>query len=125
MLFVCTRSFKIGEKNIQIDETKEYLDFYREEWIPKLVSLDIVKLLTALGTGEAAFSNVKSELELLKRWVIEAPRKKWKRDMRKSGITVITSDELFEEDGGEEIIQKLENTWKIAEYLLQTLSATN
>ena len=119
------RSFKIGEKNIQIDETKEYLDFYREEWIPKLVSLDIVKLLTALGTGEAAFSNVKSELELLKRWVIEAPRKKWKRDMRKSGITVITSDELFEEDGGEEIIQKLENTWKIAEYLLQTLSATN
>ncbi|MBP7061468.1 hypothetical protein KA037_00130 [Patescibacteria group bacterium] len=104
------RTFNIGEKIVEIDDTKEYLDFYREEGEPKLVSLDIVKLLMSLESQEMSTSDIKAELDHLKRRVIEAPRKKWKRDMRKEGFTVITTDELFEADGGEEIIQKLENT---------------
>ncbi len=114
-------TFKIGEKIVELDETQEYLDFYREEEGPKLVSLDIVKLLTSLESKEISLSDVKDELNHLKRRVIEAPRKKWKRDMRKEWFTVITTDELFEADGGEEIIQKLENTGKIAKQLLETL----
>jgi hypothetical protein len=115
------RTFNIGEKIVEIDDTKEYLDFYREEGEPKLVSLDIVKLLMSLESQEMSTSDIKAELDHLKRRVIEAPRKKWKRDMRKEGFTVITTDELFEADGGEEIIQKLENTWKIAQQLLEVL----
>lgn len=113
--------FVIAGKVVELDDTKEYLDFYREEGTSKLVSLDLVKLLDALASGEVVLSDIKKDLDYLKRWVIEAPRKKMKRDMRKSGIIVLTTDELFEADGGEEIIEKLENTGKIAQQLLETL----
>ncbi len=41
--------------------------------------------------------------------------------MRKDGAIVLTSDELFEQEWWEEIIDNLENTWKIAHFLLTSL----
>jgi hypothetical protein len=115
------KEFVIAGEVVKIDETKEYLDFYKEEGVSNLVSLDLVKLLDALASGEVALSDIKDQLDHLQRWVTEAPRKKMKRDMRKIGIVVLTTDELFEADGGEEIIEKLENTGKIAQQLLEIL----
>ena len=57
----------------------------------------------------------------LERRVVAAPQKRFNRNLRKSGYTVLTTDELFERDKGDEIIDALENTWKIAQELLAIL----
>lgn len=115
------RTFKIKEKYVEVDDTKEYLDFYIDNGKPQLVSLDIVKLLTLVESKQISLFDIKAELDHLKRRVIEAPRKMFYRGLIKEWVTVLSGEYFFEWEGGEEIIQKLENTWKIAQQLLETL----
>jgi len=42
------RTFTIKEKAVEIDDSKEYLDFYIDKGQQQLAKLDIVKLLSSV-----------------------------------------------------------------------------
>lgn len=106
--------------DIEFDETKKYYDFYLVQGQPKLVEIGFEGFLEKLVNGQIAVDNsLKKHMTSLSRWTVEAPRKRNLRKMRMDGIMVLTSDVLFEEEGGEEVIQNLENTGTFAKYFLK------
>jgi hypothetical protein len=112
--------YKIGKKEIEFDPAKEYLDFYIEKGKQQLVSINLEALLTSVESGTTPIDdNLQQYMLYLQRWVTDAPRKKQYRQMRKDGFTVISGEQFFDEEGGDKIINDLENTGKFAEYFLK------
>ncbi len=112
--------YVVDGKTIELDNSKTYLDFFRQDRKGQLVEIDLELMLTAIQSGELAVDDsLKEHMKYLKRWEIDAPRKRNLREMRRSGVTVATTDALFEQDGGEEIIDNLENTGVFAAYFLK------
>lgn len=117
------KKFKINETEIEFDETKRYLDYYLDSDQGVLSQIDFNAFLESLQSGKVpADEHLKTYLEYLQRWVLDAPRKRFNRQCRLDGMTVLTTDELFTEDTGEQTINDLENTGILASYLLQTLT---
>jgi hypothetical protein len=73
--------------------------------------------------------HLKAFLLLLKRWIIEAPRKRFYRKLsvESEGKVILMGGEYFfqKEKNGEEIIDNLENTGKFAEYFLKEIYDTD
>jgi hypothetical protein len=116
------KEYAIAGKKIQLDETKTYLDFYIQNGEPKLVSIDFTQLLENVQKGTIpAGKELNSYLMCLKRWLREAPRKRIYRGLREQGMTVVSGEYFFDGDGGDKIIDNLENTGKLAEYLLRQI----
>ena len=116
------RTFTIKEKAVEIDDSKEYLDFYIDKGQQQLAKLDIVKLLSSVELWDILLDDsFKGYLEYLQRWEIDAPRKLFYRGLRKEWYTILSGEQFFDWEGGEEIIAKLDNTWKIAKQLLEIL----
>lgn len=115
------KNYTIMFNEIEFDESKTYMDYYREKGKGVLVILDLEYILDKLVTREIPVDNtLKKHMEYLSRWTIDAPRKRINRKFRLDGITVLTTDELFENfEDGEEIIDNLENSGKFAEYFLR------
>lgn len=112
--------YKIDNKNIELDSTKTYLDFYICNNEQKLVSLDLESLLKSIESGKILVDNkLQNYMTYLQRWTTDAPRKKYYRQMRKEGFTILSCEQFFEEEGGDKIIDNLENTGKFADYFLK------
>jgi hypothetical protein len=109
-------TYNINGKKIQLDETKEYFDFYIEQDLPVIAKIQFAELLKSIESGDFKIdSDFEEYLMYLLRWVVEAPRKRGYRNMRREG------EYFFETDGGDVIIDNLENTGKFVEYLLKEL----
>lgn len=109
---------------VSLDPSKTYLDFYLEDGQPKLVQIDFGKFLKSIEDGTVNTSEVTfvNYMRYLERWTHDAPRKRFYRKARKEGLMVVLSGEyFFEEDGGEEIIDNLENTGKLAEQIIAAM----
>lgn len=114
------KTFRVAMNDVQFDDSKKYFDFYKVEGEPVLVEIDLVGMLEKIVAREIPVdTELKSHMQYLSRWTTEAPRKRASRMMRRVGMIVVTTDVLFEEDGGEAIIDNLENTGNFAEYFLK------
>lgn len=112
--------YLINGKTIVLDNSKKYLDFFLKDKEQHLVELNLDGLLGAIQSGELPLNDdLASYMNYLKRWTVEAPRKRGYRQLRKEGITVATPEQFFDGEDGAEIINNLENTGKFAEYFLK------
>ena len=112
--------YVIDDKKIELDTSKTYLDFYRENGQGQLVQINLEDMFGAIQSGELPVDDgLREHMQYLRRWETDAPRKRGLREMRRSGMHVMTTDALFEQDGGEEIIDNLENTGVFAAYFLR------
>lgn len=114
------KTYNINGKQIELDESKEHLDFYLVEGEGKLPTILFDKLLEAVEAKKVAIDNqLKEYLTHLTRWTTEAPRKRHFRKMRKDGMIVVSGEQFFDADGGEEIIDNLERTGVLSTMLLK------
>ena len=117
--------YLINGKAITLDTSKTYLDFYWQQQPDgqvsgQLIQLGLEKRLQCMRDGSLAVdANLEELFRTYQKWEVDAPRKRLLRDLRRSGVAVLTSDVLFEEDGGDTIIDYLENTGKFASYFLK------
>jgi len=112
--------YNIAQREIEFDPTKEYLDFFIEKGKQQLVELNLEFLLTTIESGKISIdNNLKEYMTYLQRWTTDAPRKRQYRQMRKEGFTILSSEQFFDADGGDKIIDNLENTGKFADYFLK------
>lgn len=84
-----------------------------------LVEVPFAQVLEALahGIGIGVFEN---DLVLLDRWVGEAPRKRFYRELKLDGVTVVSGEYWFEDRAdGAEIIDSLENSGQLARRILE------
>ena len=118
------KKIQINGKEVELDLDKVCLDFYLEEEKGNLVKIDFEKLLGTVSnlSHDNINESFKQYLEYLSRWKTDAPRKRFNRQCRLNGMTVLTTDELFDRHpDGEQIIDNLENTGNVSSYLLKTL----
>ena len=88
----------------------------------RLERIDFSGLLGSLQKGRLPVDqDLREFLTYLGRWETEAPRKRLYRKMMRDGYTVLSSEEFFPEDGGDRIIDQLENTGVLAKRLLRQL----
>lgn len=114
--------YNIGGKEIMLDVNKIYLDFYRVGGEDKIEDLNFEALLKAVQSEKIPVDEgLKTQMVYLQRWVIDAQRKRSLRKLRRLGVCVMTTDELFEGVGGEEIIDRLENTGFFADYFIKEI----
>ena len=110
-----------GEK-IQFDPTKKYLDYYLSHGRGCLNVINLEGLLDSLQSGTIPVDeDLRHYMEYLKRWEVDAPRKRMCRALRASGALVLSTDNYFEEEGGDQIIDGLENTGRFAAYFYQAI----
>lgn len=114
------KTFTINGKNIEFDDSKTYLDFYIENGKQMLVSIDFAGILTE-AVSHPIDSDFTDYMRYLERWVVDAPRKKGYRQMRKDGFVVLSAEQFFDGDDGIEVIDNLENTGRMAELIIQQL----
>lgn len=116
------KEYEINGKKIELDTDKKYMDFYWHNNRGNLSQINLEGLLEAIQSGEIPIDDkLKENMKYLQRWETDAPRKRNLRELRKSGVIVLTTDALFEEDAGEEIINNLENTGIFAAYFLREI----
>jgi len=113
------KKYQLNGEPFELDESLDCLDFYYTGPIGHCSRINWKKLLVDLQKGTIEWANIVEEVIVLSRWVHEAPRKRKLRQMAMQGINVVTSEELFECPAGEDIINQLENTGKIASQLCQ------
>lgn len=113
------KQFTINGKQIEFNSHAEYSDFYLEDGIPKPTQIRMGDFLNALETGALQWSEVEDTVRMWSRWLTEAPRKRGLRELKNSGINVLTKEHLFESEEGGKFIDRLENTGKIATKLCE------
>jgi hypothetical protein len=111
-------TFNINGQSVQLDESLEYYDFYLVHRNPKLVRVNWQMILSNLQSGEWKWEpELVHMIRQLSRWVNEAPRKCFLRELRQQGAEVMTTEYLFDQDDGHKIIDALENSGKVAAIL--------
>lgn len=114
------RKFNIDGKTIEIDETKDY--FNCDSRPGGYYKINFVDLLSQLESGELEMKGLDIWLYLYTRWVNEAPRKRFYRKLiLETNTTVLSGEKFFLGEGGDKIIDGLENTGKLAVYLRKEL----
>lgn len=104
---------------VEFDDSKNYLDFFIHVGHPTLATINFGDMLRALSLGEIPIDEeFKNYLIYLERWTREAPRKRFYRELKLRGVTVLCDECWFEEEDGTQIINDLENTGLFAKYLL-------
>lgn len=112
------RTFQLNGKPFEFNEELEYYDFFLTDRQPNLVVVNWPVLLEKLQSGEILWDEATQKFVFdMSRWVNEAPRKRFYRNMRREGMTVISTEYFFEADGGEKIIDALENCGVVASAL--------
>lgn len=116
------KTFIIKNTPVEFDQQQLYLDFLVLGGQKQLFQINMAEILEHIESWvlhpDEKLWRYFADLE---RWVTDAPRKRLNRNLRKSGFTVLTTDELFDDDKGEEIIDALEHTGKMAAQLLKIL----
>jgi hypothetical protein len=115
-------NYTINQKTIEFDSTKEYYDFFIKDGKQELVGLNLESLLEKISSGKMPVDNkLEQYMTYLQRWTYEAPRKRQYREMKQKGITVLSFEQFFDSEGGDKIIDNLENTGKFADYFLKQI----
>lgn len=116
------KEYTISGKTIILDTNEAYSDFYLEDGNPQIDVFNFEKLLEALQSREMEVNeSLRELLLLLNRWTTDAPRKRFYRNLKRKGMHVLSDEYFFEADGGELIIDTLENTGIFVNYLLREL----
>lgn len=114
------KTYTIGGKAFEFDETKKYLDFYLTSGVRNLVDVPFAAVLEALESSASMIGRFTDELMMLDRWVHEANRKRFYRKMVLEGFTVVSGEYWFEDrDDGLAIIDALENSGRLARRILE------
>jgi hypothetical protein len=109
------KTFQINGKPFEYNEELEYLDFYLEDRKPNLMQVNWPVLLERLENGTLLWDEgMQKFVHDMSRWVNEAPRKRFYRKMKREGMVVICTEYFFEQDGGDKIIDGLENCGVVA-----------
>ena len=113
--------YDIAGKKIELDIDKTYMDFYRVEGIGTRVEINFKDMLETIQSGDTPVDeDLRTFMYELKRWTVEAPRKRRLRQMRLGGMNIMTTDQLFDKyEEGDKIIDNLENTGVFATYFLE------
>ena len=108
--------YQIADKPFEFDDSLEYCDFYLvEDRKPNLVGVNWDAFLFGLVEGSFQWDDASIQfVKELSRWVHEAPRKRFYRNMILEGMQVICTEYFFEQEGGDKVIDGLENTGKVA-----------
>jgi hypothetical protein len=113
------RTFNINGTDIELDEDVEYCDFFVEDGQPKFLQMRMHDILGDLESGKMEWEYALPNIKLMSRWVNEAPRKRHYRKLKLEGYSVVSSEYFFENyPQGDEFIDALERTGKVAEQIL-------
>jgi hypothetical protein len=109
----------INEKMIEVDETKKYCEYTTVG----LYEINFINLLKSLESENIKIDEFPAFLYILTRWINEAPRKRFYRDLqlKNKNVQMLSGENFFLEEGGDKIIDNLENTGKLAVYLRKEL----
>lgn len=108
-------TYQLADKPFDFNEELEYFDFFLTNREPNLVQVNWGILLEKLQDGSIPWDDATRQFVYdLSRWVNEAPRKRFYRNMRREGMAVISTEYFFEADGGEKVIDALENSGVVA-----------
>jgi hypothetical protein len=109
------KTFQINGKPFEFNEELQCLDFFLTDRKPNLVEVKWALLLEKLQDGSFQWDEAtQTFVHDMSRWVHEAPRKRFYRNMKRDGMVVICTEYFFEEDGGDKIIDGLENCGVVA-----------
>lgn len=119
----------LNGKPFEFDDSATYLDFHVSGGKPILERHDGNFILRLAEVEERlgrpvwnwAFAEA---FKLWLRWVHEAPRKRFYRDMLRAGKIVANNEFFFPEEGGDEIIDGLENMGRVALRVLEQYGET-
>ena len=109
------KTYQLLDRPFEYDDSLEYFDFYLTDRKPNLVAVNWDVLLSRLADGTILWDDATVQfVRELSRWVHEAPRKRFYRNMILEGMQVICTEYFFEQEGGDKVIDNLENTGKLA-----------
>ncbi len=95
------QNYNIRGREIELDEMFEYREFFWDDDRGILSFINFDNVLGQVQEGavpvDDAFRNM---LRFLRRWEVDAPRKRQLRKLRRAGFGVLSDDEFFEETGG-------------------------
>lgn len=119
------KKYIVKGKEIEIDTCKNYYDFYILNEEKQLLTLDFEKVVNTINIRDKiSVDCIIKELELLTRWITDAPRKRYYRNLRKDGGNVLSTEEFFSsvsDEKAEEMFTGFENSGKMAKLLLEIL----
>ena len=107
------------------DETRAYYDFEVPDGKPTVMRRDAALLIGKLAQVEAEMGkpcwNVafREAFQIWSRWVHEAPRKRYYRDLIRQGVTVASAEYFFPNDAGGQLIDGLENWGRLCVRVLE------
>ncbi len=116
------KKYNINGIEITLDISKSYLDFYIESGAQRLIQVNLEGMLNDVQKGKYPINEFKQYMGFLKRWAFDAPRKKLLKKLKQEGYNVTDSQQLFEMQDGDYILDSLENTGKFAEYFLSSIN---
>jgi len=116
-------TYDINGKTIELDTSKEYYDFHVGGGMQMVIALDFPDILSQIQSNQMSEGEpgMRAYLSHLRRWKEDVPRIRHYRSLIVTGVYVLSTEQIFDCEGGEEIINKLENTGVLADYLLQEL----
>jgi hypothetical protein len=112
--------YKIQDKEVEIDNSKIYMDYHKDKGL-SIINFD--GLLSSISSGEITIDKFDEFLYPMTRWITESPRKRFYRNIQleHNNFHVLSGENFFLEDGGDKIIDNLENTGKMSVYLRKEL----
>ena len=120
-----SKIFIIEGKSITLDTSKKYYDFFIDDSGKCLVRINFEGLLSEWEKNGDPDKSFYKQISFLTRWVTEAPRKRGYREMCMEGFHVLSSDEFFDYEGGDQVIDALENTGQLCLYIISTLDSND
>lgn len=109
------KTYQLLDRSFEYDDSLEYFDFYLTDRKPNLATVNWDVLLSRLADGTILWDDATVQfVRELSRWVHEAPRKRFYRNMILEGMQVVCTEYFFEQEGGDKVIDNLENTGKVA-----------
>ncbi len=118
-------TYTLNGKPFEFDETLPYYDFELHSGKPCVMCINPAVYLRGLAEGNVKAGNLSSNVtfseafKIWSRWVHEAPRKRFYRDMIRDGRKVLSAEYFFPDDAGANIIDGLENWGKLCVRVLE------
>jgi len=113
------KTYTINGTDIVLEDVMYYEFFIGDNDEPQFLTMKWDKILSQLESGKMNWESNKPNIMMLSRWVNEAPRKRRYRDLMREGHPVASTEYFFEADGGDEFIDGLERTGKLAAEVLR------
>src|SRR5690242_19757993 len=102
------QTFKIKDKEIALDDSKLYLDFFVSDGQYELVQLNMAGILNMLQNKTADEKEIEYFV-YLERWNVDVPRKKFYRDLKRTGVGVLSQEYFFEDrEDSDQILENLQ-----------------